>query len=932
MATTTLNTGSTKLPHLLNWIKHKASKKDGKHVARAEPETSTNTHEDVPYNSGDTPANTQDVAIKSGELSSSSKETLRDSEVDLNTEDSADTMSSTTCFSGNSIVSDSSYDAAEGSKHPKTSTSSTSFSGIFLSSETSKLMSVSTSHMGSAPSCTPSDKNPATGGFPENAICKHGYQANRCRSCMQLPPLPPGSERVLRELQRQAKHKLRSQSQIFSHVGDTPNCSVQVPIDHMMHGVDLMRRTATSPEHIYEEIPVIHFQDAQSQRDTIRQRHMDIVNSARNNGFNSLTRDKRLSYQPPPIVQRGAQQPLTTMPHQPVNMINNQLQLRSHEFYPENMHSQKLKESNVSNPADRPASRQVSLGNLDFGMAKECDGFLVVPLRDRSNGSSMPKQAPNAMPHQKYWFNNHSGVPQQHNPSHKPIHRHTPFRHSASHPINHTPSDSGFQDGNQVTSNTFKDNSNDLTMRVSRDDTANCDNSVVQEKYSHCKRCKRPHALYHGVTLCHSDVEDMRQELQYLDIAGLDKNKLRGKTSVLDSPSLLQNFARRRSAFAKYIPSQKSDENTDVMDPNSEVAETQCTDNNSTNILMSDAYKRQSMSAESDYFSSNYNTSQSDSHSKTSQEFQPEQTTITNYTTSSDRSNDTFSEYDVAPETHMGVSSQEYNFYLEKVKQNHLIKQEVQRMIKSSESERSDNERNYHSDSNVLQEDSISLTSVTSLSELSAFPTEDSAGFIRSRIHKPVKSSPKNTKRNGHKNQLASPVDTYVFKMQRARKPIRKKRKSNKDIEYYKLPEFSNPPAMKQHTQESRDRSEKSSPLENKITATAKLSLSDAMGENSPKDMDQSGTGTEGADTSKSTDKLSCRVTDFRLADMKRSPSVKDSGKVLYTRSTSGESTGESGNRSSVYSSHTQINKNTNNRLLSDLMRMNHDKQLFSLI
>ena len=249
-------------------------------------------------------------------------------------------------------------------------------------------------------------------------------------------------------------------------------------------------------------------------------------------------------------------------------------------------------------------------------------------------------------------------------------------------------------------------------------------------------------------------------------------------------------------------------------------------------------------SAESDYFSSNYNTSQSDTTSRGSRDYATNQSEAlllppqqpppslahahvssesrSNYASTSDRSNDTFSEYDLQPGDAYDVdecdsSSQlEYEYYLAKARHHNVLKNNVKRIL-SSESERSDVERGgggggASSDGGGCggrrqPDDTISLTSVTSLSEMSCIPTEEA---ILDRLscrarpprhhqhhqHHHVKTTssslaPKHSHKhasNDALNKTPSPVNG-IKPQTRTRKPIRKKRKANK-MEYYKLPNF----------------------------------------------------------------------------------------------------------------------------------------------
>lgn len=1095
-------------------------------------------------------------------LSSISKETIQSSGsssvLDTTSQDSSDT------FSGHTIVSDSSLDNnIESSPFShrnyysgntnSVNTQKHGFSNVSNFSTVSSQSSINSPIRNSmvginsqtmVNTVTNTQTVPASSNIgPDVSVCKHGFLINRCRSCMQLPPLPPGSERVLRELQRQAKQSLRSQSQVqFGSTGNilattatagtndvtgmsqqhsplTSSSSIgprynrnsfhadmllsstqpphpvtmighqqqQYGYDHkhgnnfssippntgannnfingshqgvshfsqVNNGVPLPPRSlATSPEHVYEEIPGSFFQNEGINTPMAKTSQManSLHHPANNNNIQTLyqqqthfgTKFNNQDNRNPKCLHKnnvgnvGVKQHSFIRPYQaPQNtnfngaygpsMQTTQLnQLKSHEFYPQNMHCT----TGTATKRQSASKQQVSLGNLDFGMAKECDGFLVVPLRDRNSEhqtNRQPRQeGDNNQQLQQHWIkeqnnNNRSykenppsgfiqNVPMtsQHNDqNHAVLQQQQPD--NSSQAIVHQPSDSGFHDGSghfvthqqqvydgssnvnqqpQLETGVADDGVDDKSSRFFQPIYAHARTKSVDAviysdspgKFSHCKRCNRPHGLYHGVSLCHSEVEDMRQELQYLDIAGLDKNKLRGASPVLSSPSLLQNFARRRSAFAKYIPAstQKVESrNCDDPDPNIEKSEqgheNQILPENSgmcdnkitaeSETVINDAYKRQSMSAESDYFSSNYNTSQSDTLSRASREYQSQQR-VSYVASASDRSNDTFSEYDLKSDSSSlhkreDSGSVEYNYYLEKVKQNLEIKQKVQRIIKSSESERSDGEKSYHTDSNGLQDDSISLTSVTSLSELSIMPTdESSSSFVRSKgssHHKSNnKGSPKTSKSHSStiRAHLNVSADAYVSKMQRVRKPIRKKKKSSKDIEYYKLPNFAGNSSSSHVADTS-----KGNPKRSEISKNASFE-SKASSVSSKSDREETladkhdSSSTYSVDSVKSSEKLSCRVTDFKLSDMKKNGDVirrngsfnfKDVSKKLSVRVTSGEQGVHSGdlkvnngNKStvsnSVYSSHSQVKNNSNNRLLSDLMRMNHDRQLFSFM
>ena len=95
--------------------------------------------------------------------------------------------------------------------------------------------------------------------------------------------------------------------------------------------------------------------------------------------------------------------------------------------------------------------------------------------------------------------------------------------------------------------------------------------------------------------------------------------------------------------------------------------------------------------------------------------------------------------------------------------------------------------------------------------------------------------------------------------------------------------------------------------------------------------------GGDAKQTSDDDTKLSCRVTDFRLSDIPRSQPLR--APASFSAAAAGGRAGAvrhsafvTSQAGAMYTSHSQVSRGTQNRLLSDLMRRNHDRQLFSLL
>ncbi|KAI0212339.1 hypothetical protein LSAT2_002740 [Lamellibrachia satsuma] len=241
---------------------------------------------------------------------------------------------------------------------------------------------------------------------------------------------------------------------------------------------------------------------------------------------------------------------------------------------------------------------------------------------------------------------------------------------------------------------------------------------------------------------------------------------------------------------------------------------------------------------------------------------------------SSDSSNDTYSEYDVRSDDSLFRQPSDYDYFLSRVRHNLTLEAEVQRHIRLSES--SDYETNSSAisgDGNDTSDDIVSLTSITSLSGISITDERESR---RAPPHTDVANK---TRRRSHTAKSEAPprgrpsVASDAPK-QRKTKTVSfadaRKTRRTKPVEYYRLPDFPHK------------------------AATASAEESD--------DLDMS-------------EKLSCRATNFQPAGKPVTRKPHDRSENVHSRT----------------ATHAKHPPNSQNRLLTDLMRMNHDRQLLVL-
>ena len=252
----------------------------------------------------------------------------------------------------------------------------------------------------------------------------------------------------------------------------------------------------------------------------------------------------------------------------------------------------------------------------------------------------------------------------------------------------------------------------------------------------------------------------------------------------------------------------------------------------------------------------------------------------------SDGSNDTFSEYDIKGDDDSLIQDELYDFYLSKVRDNLKLKEHVQQIIKS-ETDSSD----YDMDS-IMGGDNISLTTVTDMSE-SSLADEEIAKLCAEmhRLSQEIRHSSPNDecdKTKGKKDFKKCLETEFKDKCSRKRdkRPKKESKNKSKPVECYQLPDFPNQPGSAFQIYKKRSDSD--------------------SGNTSEIDMG---------------DKLSCRATTYQHPPKGKS-SKSNSRKLGHS------SSGLPGSSSRVSSS----NRGDRNKLLSDLMRLNHDRQIMVLL
>ena len=396
---------------------------------------------------------------------------------------------------------------------------------------------------------------------------------------------------------------------------------------------------------------------------------------------------------------------------------------------------------------------------------------------------------------------------------------------------------------------------------------ASADGAGGEHMHVHCTRCCRPHGMYDGVTYTHYDEDD--------DVTARNPPPLRsGNTATSTRP----NFPYQPRHAAETTPNYRHDHVTDESTDSYNEFDFRRGGPVSCAIAASPRTRRcqpDMTSAESDGGSSVYPASLSDG----------DRGVVTSGgrcgNNSSDSSNDTYSEYDVRSDDSALTGDDslfrqpsDYDYFLSRVRHNLKLEAEVQRHIRLSES--SDYETNSSAvsgDGYDTSDDIVSLTSITSLSGISLTDERESR-----RACAPPHAD--KSRRRSHAAKTEAPPRGRTCAASDAQKQRKtktvsfadtKKSRRTKPVEYYRLPDFPHKavPASADETD----------------------------------DVDM-------------TEKLSCRATNFHPTTSK--PEVRkahDRSETAHNRQ----------------AAHAKQPSNSQNRLLTDLMRMNHDRQLLVL-
>lgn len=546
-------------------------------------------------------------------------------------------------------------------------------------------------------------------------------------------------------------------------------------------------------------------------------------------------------------------------------------------------------DSDGSNRVDKSgdnSTEKVNVANLDFNHAKDFGSFLVVPIRSRlqHQSDSLPEE------------NNNKGPDL-----------------AVSSPCDIKPPSFPREGGDSCLDNVSCTYPGDLG---SSGDSAIADMSTSHDHSSdtfphvHCARCRRPHGIFNGVTLSHIDE---KTDMENLEI------------QTYFNKQMLQDDGDHTVERFLIVPSVSEPEHTDgrvqggmqhqdILNDNgmknkettqgSDDSNDTCNEYDIRSSDMSSSSHSRPGSYAFDSGSSLYAFSNSD------KDLLPMKTgmaqLVRRKVQESDSSNDTFSEYDSHP------SGGEYEYYLSKAEHNLWLKRDVMRVIRESESSEYET-----TDSQVCQceclnrrnSDNSSLTTITSLSDLSLSDKDENS----------VKQK---TKKEKHKSEhrecknCACPSEGHK-KSSRHKTKVRTKHKhhNSEGRSHHKqsrvkeasasaasaVPAWERDDGSKSAFTEYKNHAQRKSRVTSHKKRAELYCLPDFSDNSAP----------SSSRDSDSLEKLSCRATDF-------TPSAPQ-----VSRSNSSRKLALDAKPSVSDRRHPR-----QNRILSDLMKMNHDRLL----
>ncbi len=445
-------------------------------------------------------------------------------------------------------------------------------------------------------------------------------------------------------------------------------------------------------------------------------------------------------------------------------------------------------------------------------------------------------------------------------------------------------------------------------------------------RHVHCRKCSRPHGIYHGMLMTgdhNSENDKVQFDVYTLENLNIQDDNSNGTTSAPHEQRIPQHrLGQLGSAFTACVPRS----NTAALPRRNGIITCFRGRASHDNFKQScDKVSPRSISESDSGASSVYAYSGSDKELIFLQDFVRSREKLHHH--ESDSSNDTFSEYDIrSGEVTPSSTNDEYDYLLSKVRHNFALKQDVQNIIKSESSEYETSEYQDETDIPDDRSDTNSFTTVTSLSDMStidlddgkseksdASKTDHSDTKVKRKCKKENRSASSDGNLSNHadsdKGKKTKDSDKQVrgsktMKSAHARTENRKAMKkklnqSNKATECYTLPDFPRS-ALDLTNKEAAD----FDALDRlSCRATVYIPCSEVSTEEPVTDM-------------KDSDRLSCRATDYKPhSDCKGKPT----------------GTGNKPPQTLPVNKQPGRQRQDHNRLLSDLMKMNHDRQLLVL-
>ena len=518
----------------------------------------------------------------------------------------------------------------------------------------------------------------------------------------------------------------------------------------------------------------------------------------------------------------------------------------------------------------------VNISNLDFAQAKEFGSYLVVPIRHK--------------------------------------HKHSPDVNTS---LPGAQTCAG-HDGDAASDPQFSDMPSDSASCTYPGDAGSSGDSAIADvshDHVHCTRCHRPHGVFNGITLAHFDENIDLQNIDiqtYFNKAMLgdqlsttvtfemiedsEGSKVKG-TQESDSPEQRQSHKDREIRWAD-----KGDNtmNSDGNDTGNEY------DVRSSDLSSQSHSRPSSFAFDSASSLYAFSGSERDMTSQIRTAHVRKRHPMPHQRQESDSSNDTFSEYDIQ-------SGGDYEYFLSRVQHNLWLKKEVMRVIRESESSE------YETAASVApcscpcskkNPDDISLTSVSSLSEMSLSEKEDVNSDGNSK-NVPSVDKHERVKKGEHSKSCVHGKTSKHKTKNKSKSRHRSERRDPENIdESFEHAQNSNVPAWERldrrqvsgEYRKAGSRRKSSGPNSSKKTEVYCL----------PDFPTSPGGDENGCVDPDSMERLSCRATNFNPPPAVKS--VRTATRAVTSRGTSG-------------SQRTQPQR-AQNRMLTDLMKMNHDRLL----